>query len=336
MKLKQHLTIFFFIILCGSTIYYAQYGSYDKLEKNDLRSQSLKALSKENEESYFKKVSYYLLNQNFRTLELKASSLALSNENKKIISFDPDGVIYRRDNTGKEMLPIYFKAKNSKADSARKEVLLQDEVHVTSENSQLFSDNMIIYENGKVLDAKGNVKTLSNDQKTNDKILVNANEVIYRPDTQFFEYQKNVTGIVQRKRAYEENLSFQTDKLTLSGLEKMATMTGNVAFKKDKLEAFSNNGSMYLENYNKKLKYYALSDDVRLQETLIVGNKEVMRKAFAEKLEGFISDKKIILTGFPKVFQGTDVIKGNRITLRESIETVEVDDANTNISLEKN
>jgi lipopolysaccharide transport protein LptA len=322
--------------MCGSTIYYALFGQYDKTEKLAQGTKEIKTLSKEGEESYFKKVSYYLLNQNARTLELKASSLALSNENKKIISFDPDGVIYRRDNSGKELLPIYFSAKNSRADSAKREVVLQNEVKVISDNSQLFSDNMVIYDNGKILDAKGNVKTLSNDQNTNDKILVNAEEAIYKPDTQFFEYQKNVDGIVQRKRAYEESLSFKTDKLTISGLDKTATMTGNVAFKKDKLEAFSNNGSMYLENYNKKLKYYALSDDVRLQETLIIGNKQVLRKAFAEKLEGFISDKRVVLTGFPKVFQGTDVIKGNRITIRENIETVEVDDANTNISLEKN
>jgi lipopolysaccharide export system protein LptA len=61
----------------------------------------------------------------------------------------------------------------------------------------------------------------------------------------------------------------------------------------------------------------------------------MVRKAFAEKLEGLISEKKIILTGLPKVFQQKDVIKGNRITIRENIETVEVDDANTNITLER-
>ena len=43
----------------------------------------------------------------------------------------------------------------------------------------------------------------------------------------------------------------------------------------------------------------------------------------------------MILTGLPKVFQEKDVIKGNRITIRENIETVEVDDAITNITLER-
>jgi len=112
-------------------------------------------------------------------------------------------------------------------------------------------------------------------------------------------------------------------------------MKGNVTFKKGNLAASSNLGTVFLENYNKRLKYYSLSDDVRLQETLSINGKPMVRKAFAEKLEGIISEQKIILTGLPKVFQERDVIKGNRITIREKIETVEVDDANTNITLER-
>ena len=74
---------------------------------------------------------------------------------------------------------------------------------------------------------------------------------------------------------------------------------------------------------------------MRLQEKLINNGKLLVRKAFSEKLEGLISDKKVILTGLPKVFQERDVIKGNRIIIKENVETVEVDDANTNIILEQ-
>lgn len=130
-------------------------------------------------------------------------------------------------------------------------------------------------------------------------------------------------------------MSFTTDLMTLSAPKSEVEMKGNVTFKKGNLDASSNQGTLFLENYNKKLKYYSLSDDVKLQETLSLNGKPVMRKAFAEKLEGIISEKKVILTGLPKVFQEKDVIKGNRITIRENIETVEIDDANTNITLER-
>jgi len=112
-------------------------------------------------------------------------------------------------------------------------------------------------------------------------------------------------------------------------------MQGNVSFKKDNLDAQANRGEVFLENYNKRLKYYALYDDVRLQESLINNGNPMTRKAIAEKLEGITGEKKIILTGYPKVFQGRDVIKGNRIIIRENIETVEVDDANSSITLDK-
>lgn len=123
--------------------------------------------------------------------------------------------------------------------------------------------------------------------------------------------------------------------MTLSASLHEVELKGQVTFKKGNLDASSNQGTLFLENYNKKLKYYSLSDDVRLQETLSLDGKPLTRKAFAEKLEGIISERKVILTGLPKVFQERDVIKGNRITIRENIETVEIDDANTNITLER-
>ena len=149
------------------------------------------------------------------------------------------------------------------------------------------------------------------------------------------EYRGGVNGLVKRKRIYEESLSFKADLLTFNAPQSLVEMKGNVAFKKENLDAFANRGEVFLENYNKKLKYYALYDDVKLQERLVNNGKPMIRKAFSEKLEGLMSEKKIILTGLPKVFQERDVIKGNKIMIRENVETVEVDDANTNIILIK-
>jgi len=59
----------------------------------------------------------------------------------------------------------------------------------------------------------------------------------------------------------------------------------------------------------------------------------VLRKAFGERLEGFTSLDRLVLTGYPKVYQEGDVIKGNKITLRINNEVVEVDDANTRFKL---
>lgn len=286
------------------------------------------------DESFFKTIDYYLLDKAKPFLRLESTELTLKKQNTEVVAFNPDGVIYRRDENEVEEPPIFFTSKNSRILTSSKELYLMDEVNIKVENSNLKSDKVTIFEGGLYLEADGSVQTESFDPKTNDQIFITSNFALYRPKEQFFEYQKNVKGKVQRRRQYEENVKFTTDLLTLSAPKSVLEMRGSVTFIKGNLDAASNQGTLFLENYNKKLKYYALSDDVRLQEVLSLNGRSVTRKAFAEKLEGFISEKKIILTGLPKVFQEKDVIKGNRITIRENIETVEIDDANTNITLE--
>ena len=334
MKKRQYFIIIFFVIVTVGLSVYSYVGSFDTVDLNTTPAAT--AVTKdETDESYFKTIDYYLVDKSKPALQLEASELTLSNQNSQIITFNPVGVIYRRDSKGEELEPINFSSKNSRAMTANKELFLEDDVEIKIANSNLKADKVTIFNNGTHLEAQDNVKTQSFDPKTNDQILIDSDFVLYRPKDEFFEYQRHVRGTIKRKRLYEENLSFTTDLLTLSGLKSLMEMKGNVTLKKGDLDASSNQGSVFLENYNKRLKYYSLSDDVRLQETLLINDKKIQRKAFSEKLEGLISEKKIILTGLPKVFQGKDVIKGNRITIRENIETVEVDDANTNITLER-
>ena len=59
------------------------------------------------------------------------------------------------------------------------------------------------------------------------------------------------------------------------------------------------------------------------------GQKEFIRKALSERLEGVTSEEILVLTGYPKVYQMKDVIRGNRIILRRDSELVEVEDANS-------
>lgn len=334
MKLRQLLIIIFFVFINVGLSVYSYVGNFDGLDIGP-KKDGQTAKNSDSDESYFKIIDYYLLDKSKPVLQLEALELTMAQKNTVIIGLAPHGVIYRHDEKKNVEEPILFTAKNSRALMANKELYLQGEVDIVSGNSNLKSDQVTIYNNGNHLEAEGSVKTSSFDPKTNDQILIDSDFAIYRPEQEFFEYQKRVKGLVQRKRKYEESVSFTTDLLTLTAPKGEVEMKGNVTLKKGNLDASSNQGSVFLENYNKKLKYYSLSDDVRLQETLSMDGKPMVRKAFSEKLEGLISEKKVILTGLPKVFQGKDVIKGNRIIIRENIETVEVDDANTNITLER-
>lgn len=288
------------------------------------------------DESFFKFATYYSVENSRPLLELESNELSISNTDGVVVGFDPVGAIYRFEkNTNKALEPIYFKSKNSRAVLKKKEIYLENDVEIKTTNTNLKAQKISILSGGDVLYANNNVKTVSVVEKSNDEILINSNSAVYHPKQEIIEYHENVDGLIKRKRLYEENISFKTDLLVFSSLASLIELKGNVSLSKPNSDALAHRGEVFLENYNKRLKYYALYDDVRLQEKLLNDGKLLLRKAFSEKLEGFMSEKKIILTGLPKVFQGRDVIKGNKIIIRENIESVEVDDANTNITLEK-
>ncbi len=312
----------------------SRYGHFDDFGKNQAIPKG-KPGHDQLDESYFLNVTYFSVKNSRPVLQLDSVELSLSSIDGVVIGFNPNGIIYRYDKSGNPLSPIYFQSKNSRALMKQKEVYLDNDVEIKMDDTNLHADKVTILSNGETLLAYNNVKTISTIQKTNDQILVDSVNAIYRPKEQFFEYRNKVSGVIKRKREYEESISFKADLLTVNGPKLLAEMRGNVSLKKENLDAFAHRGEVFLENYNKRLKYYALYDDVRLQEKLLQNGKTLIRKAFSEKLEGLMSDKKIILTGLPKVFQDKDVIKGNRIIIKENVETVEVDDANSNITLEK-
>ncbi len=335
MKFRQFSIIFLFFAICSGLVFLSYGGRFNTFGQEHSVPPK-ESLHDTVDESFFKNVSYYSVESSKPFLELESVELSISAIDGVVISFNPSGTVYRYEKGSEKSLePILFQAKNSRALLKKKELYLENDVEIKMSNTHLTAQKVSILSAGEILNATNNVKTLSTIEKTSDEVLVNSQSAIYYPKLQTIEYQNKVTGSIKRKRVYEQNVSFATDFLTLKAPLSLIEMKGNVSLKKENLDAFANRGEVFLENYNKRLKYYALYDDVRLQETLVNGKKPLIRKAFAEKLEGLISEKKVILTGLPKVFQERDVIKGNRIIIRENVESVEVDDANTNITLEK-
>ena len=54
-----------------------------------------------------------------------------------------------------------------------------------------------------------------------------------------------------------------------------------------------------------------------------------------KKFLNYFKIKKFYLTGSPRVIQGSDVIKGYKVTLRENLEMVEVDDSASSFTIKK-
>jgi lipopolysaccharide export system protein LptA len=178
---------------------------------------------------------------------------------------------------------------------------------------------------------QGNVRTLNIDSATKDVIEVHSHQFIGRPKQGLLDYRGDVKGKIQRSRVYEPGITFEAQHLIGYRDQSRMELRENVKVVRLGVIATSRNGEIFMENYNKKLKYFVLSDDVKVWEKVVnLDGTSFVREAFGDKLEGLTSEGKLILTGLPKVIQQGDTIRGNRIIIKENNQVVEVDDSNTN------
>ncbi|MBA2404553.1 MAG: hypothetical protein H0V66_07270 [Bdellovibrionales bacterium] len=140
---------------------------------------------------------------------------------------------------------------------------------------------------------------------------------------------------MQRKKKYEGKMTFSSEQLHLDGVKSLAHLDGDVRLKRQSYLITAGKADIHLENYNKSLKYFVFNDDVKVTETLQTPEGISYRKAFAERLEGFGREEKMILSGAPKVEHGEDVVKGYRITIREKMDLIEVDDAMSDVQVKR-
>ena len=328
MKLTQWLLICVFTGVCGSIVGLSLLGNWDGGEFRNLKATSTG--EKQNQESFFKNAEYFFLKDFKKSLTLTADEMAIDSSTGKSVFLVPRGIAY----TGDEK-PIRYKGKTGLLKEGKEELTLEGDVLMDVELSSYRADKLEYNIVKDELISTGNVHTFSKSKKTGDEIEIKADSSVSYPKSEKSQYTGSVRGKILRKRAYEENVLFNSNKLDLDMVKHQIDLIEDVSLKKQAFTAEAFRGEIFLENYNKRLKYFVLYDDVKVVETISPsdGSASFTRRAFSEKLEGIVSEGKIILTGAPKVYQHKDVIKGNKIVLRENNEVVEVDDANTKFDL---
>jgi LPS export ABC transporter protein LptC len=281
-------------------------------------------------ESYFEMINYYVLKDQRPQIHLDATELTLNTLTERTAFLEPEGVVFTKDQE-----PVHYKGKRGVLINNEGRLQLDEEVNIRLNSSEMDSKQVIYFLNKEEMISTGDVKTKTITDAEEEKIFVNSDKVTSWTKTEKSRYEGNVRGHIKRRKAYEENIYFSSDTMDLDQKAHLAELEGNVRLKKQLVKASSLRGEIFLENYNKKLKYFVLYDDVKVVEKVMLeGSTEYFnRRAFAEKLEGFMGESLMVLTGYPKVFQQGDVIKGNKIILRENNEVVEVDDANSNFIL---
>ncbi|MEH0860676.1 MULTISPECIES: LptA/OstA family protein [Halobacteriovorax] len=280
--------------------------------------------------SYFKNVKYFKMSDKQGRYHLDAAEVSQNLTTNVLILTEPSGVLIN----DYQSQPMYYDAYTGVINVNKKYLSLRGNVILRDPNIRIESDSMTYSDNSQMVNFQGNAKSSSKNFDAAYEIEVGADNLSYNLSNELVRYDGNVKGKVSRTRAYEDDIKFEANSIVVDKSKRNANLSGNVKFLKSQLVASARNGEIYLDNYNKKLKYYALYDDVVIEETVSPkGQPPFKRKAFSERLEGFMAEEKIVLLGLPRVYQKKDLLRGNTIVLRRDIETIEVDDANTNFKI---
>lgn len=282
---------------------------------------------REDEEIEFKDVFYFYTQKKVAKLRLKASKLNIINEDLMLFT-DPIGFDVESE--------MDFQSDKGKYTTSLKQLKLVGNVRFHDYRGTFWSDEFFYDAKKAFAESKGNVRSVIKGLKTQDILNVSAQYLTAWIDEGRSHFLGNVKATVERKRKYEGNVHLAAQKMDFYRNESRLNLDQDVALDYSNYDVSAKKGEVFLENYNKKLKYYVLYDDIKLVEQLELddGSKS-QRTAYAEKMEGFMRENKVVLSGAPKVIQGDDVIKGIQIILRENVEVVEVDDSQSSFDLTK-
>ncbi len=280
-------------------------------------------------ESYMKNINFYRYKLGSKNIHLNSEEVVNNQITGQLITKNPNGVVVE-DNTD----PMYYSGDSGFFNKSIGQLNINGNVEIRTGDTIANSQRLIYRQSVDIVDLYGDVKTVNNNNKKLYRLVVNSDKAKYRKKIGILNYVGNVNGQIRRRRKYEAPVFFKSNRLDFFENEMRGDLLGEVEIKKLDTLATSRRGELFLENYNKKLKYFALYDDVVVkQDVSPIDGTPFVRTAFSEKLEGYPSEGLIVLLGYPKVNQKQDVIKGNIIILRDNNETIEVDNANSNFRL---
>jgi LPS export ABC transporter protein LptC len=276
------------------------------------------------------RLDYFHLKEGIPQMSLSAEKMRSQGE--EMAEFEAPRGVYNYQQKNKT---IKYSAENGLYRKAKDALTLEGKVELSSAEANYYADKIRYFFKKDLILGNGNVKFEGDDLKSKDHVVIYSESMRANPNSQVTKFKGGVNGSMERKKRYEGKLTFSSQELLFQGVDSLAQLTGDVHMKRDTYNITAGKADVYLENFNKSLKYFVLNDDVKVTEKLNTPEGVQERKAFAERLEGFGREQKMVLSGAPRVEMGKDVIKGYRITIRENVDLVEVDDAMSDVQVKK-
>lgn len=314
-----------FFVLSGVISYSALNFQNAKIDSNEVFADQMK------EKTYFKDLQYYSFKENGDKLSLKASELTII-DSKDLKFTLPDGELYQNNDK------IKFRSVKGEYIAKTSTLNLSGDVNIKTQDGSSHKADFIKYLGSEeTFTANGNTISEVNNIQGQDKFKITAAHLKSNIAQKRILFEGDVKAKLIRNRSYEGSVSLEAHKMILNQLESHVFLEGDVSLERNRYYLHANKADIFLDNFNKSLKYYVLYDDIKLVEKLRLDDgTTTTRKAYSEKLEGYMREAKIVLSGAPRVEQGNDLIQGYQITLRENVELVEVDDSQTSFTIKRN
>lgn len=275
---------------------------------------------------------YYHTKKNLPLLFLSAQKMKSISKNQ--VEFENPFGNYFLQNKSKK---YHYEGKYGRYDKLRSYLILKDGAQIKNKDSTYAADFLIYKSLLDEVSGKGHIIFDGVMPKNKDKIHLTADEMIAWPQKKISDFQGHINGTLLRRNKAEGMIKFKSDQLKFNQNISKITLLGNVKLEKPAYQVSARKGEIFLDNFNKSLKYFVLNDDVKVTEEIKSEKGDVqVRKAFAERLEGFGQEEKMVLSGAPRVETQNDIIKGYQITIRENVELIEVDDAMSDVQVKKN
>lgn len=275
-------------------------------------------------------LDYFNIKDGKPVLSLKAEEMKSIAENSAEF-VGPHGIYFYQDH----QQTLKYRAEEAFYEKDKAFLKLVDNVELIGEQGIYRGKQLTYFFEKDLIEGVEGIRFDGADPQTKDKFHIESDKVNAYPQQKVSQFEGKVKGKLIPQKKYQPPMDFNSEFLKLNENKSQAELWGGVRIKRGNYLITGGNGELFFQNYNKNLKYFVLNDDVKVTETLRTPKGIVQRRSFSESLEGFGSEKKMVLSGAPRVEQGKDVIKGYRITIRENAELIEVDDAMSDVQVKR-
>lgn len=273
--------------------------------------------------------SYYFMDAGKPQLFIEGTKGLLPSVSSQPLSVDkPEGMAYANEEK------VYrYTAEFAELWPDENKIQLSKNVVLLSDFDDLRGEQATYWAEKKYFFIQGKVQAIHRDPEMGQEIYSDSDEAEAYLNSEHYIFRGNVQGKILRARAYESPIFYRSSQADAQLQQNMIYLQGPVWAKQNRFEAEGLRGEIFLENYNKSLKYYGLYDDVRLRQFPLIKGKGPVKFAQGEKLDGFMAEKKVVLTGNPRLLQGESKVKGTEITFFENSDVVEAVNADSQINL---